>query len=503
MNDPQRPSFSPMRTRAHGPLGLAHRGGRGPSSTTIVAMGVVVGLALLAPNLGFAGGFEFGVNGSRATSRGGAFTVRADDLTAIDHNPGGLSRLHGTHLTLSHNTVYADVSFTRAESVVPQSPSLESGSPNPLAKTSNETPLFALGGMFVAATDFGLHDFTFAVGAYGPSAMGKQRYDVKGGARWMLTDIEAIIVYYSAAIAYGRETWGVGVTLQLAHQSATSLSLVVDGTTGGDQLPYSSPTDVLATIDLSAPPTFTAIVGAWWRPIDAIEVAVSGRVMPARMNAVGDVTLSNTPGGAQFNDKQLEVENSSAALTLVIPPTAKAGVRYRHMQGKTEVFDVELNVVYEAWSMLKSYDVNLEGDIKLFASHKAPDIKIEKNWQDTVAVRLGGSARLNEMLSFSAGGFYETAAVPVNYSHLDFPSFARIGLAVGVQAKVGALDLSMALGHIFQETRIVDEAYGQVFQQRPIADCPEHCDGFDRVPVNAGKFESGFSTLSVSASYAF
>ena len=471
--------------------------------TGAFAVAALLVFTLCPTGQAFAGGFEFGVNGSRAASRGGAFTVRADDLTAIDHNPGGLSRLHGTHLTLSHNTVYSQVSFTRAKSAIPQPPSKDTGSPEPFATTSNESPLFALGGMFVAATDFGLHDFTFAVGAYGPSAMGKQTYDVKGGARWMLTDLEAFIIYYSAAVAYGKENWGVGVTFQVAHQSLTKLSLVVDGTTGGAQSPYASPADVLATIELAAPPTFTAIVGAWWRPIPSIELAASGRILPARMNAEGDISLQNTPGGGVFKPAQLVVEDSAARLSLVIPPTAKAGVRYRHMKGDHEVFDVELNVVYEAWSMLKEYNVELDGTIKLFAAAPAPDITIAKNWNDTFAVRLGGSAYVSKVLSLSAGAFYETAAVPVNYTHLDFPSFDRVGLAIGAQARLGTVDLSIALGHIFQETRIVDERYGKVFQQRPVAECPDNCDGYDPVPVNAGKFESGFTTLSVSASYKF
>lgn len=460
-------------------------------------------LMVLPASTALAGGFEFGVNGSRATARGGAFTVRADDLTAIDHNPGGLSRLHGNHLTLSHNTVHARMSFTRAASVVPQEEFNKPGSPDPLKTVTNQAPWFALGGMFVAASDFGMRDFTFAVGAYGPSAVGKQKYDVRGGSRWMLTEIEAIIAYYSAAVAYGKDNWGVGVTLQLAHQMSTKMSLVVDGTTGGQQSPYYSTADVLATIELSAPPAFTAIFGAWWRPIDAIEVAVSGRVMPANMEATGDITLANTPGGSQFGPKQLEVENSAARMNLVIPPTAKAGIRYRHLDGKREVFDVELNVVYEAWSMLKQFDVELDGTIKLFAAAEAPDIVIAKNWKDTLAIRLGSTAHVTETLAVSFGGFYETGAVPVNYTHLDFPSFDRIGLGVGVQGRVKGVDLSLAYGHIMQEKREVDERYGQVFQQRPIAECPGACDGFDAVPANAGTFETGFSTLSLTASIAF
>lgn len=448
-----------------------------------------------------AAGIEVGVNGSRATSRGGAFVVRADDATALDHNPGGLSRLHGTHLTLSHNSVNARLRFTRAESVVAQTPYSDPGSPDPFAPVQNEAPWYARGIMMLAATDFGLRDFTFAVGVYGPSSVGRKRFDVRGGQRWLLTEIDALIAYYSAAVAYGRETWGVGVTLQLAHQRHVAMSLVTDGTAGSTQSPYYSATDVLTRLELAASPTFTAIVGAWWRPIPALEVAVSGRVIPARLRSTGTVTLQNTPGGSQFGPDQLGIDNGSAALTMTIPPTAKVGARYRHLAGEREVFDVELDLVYEMWSMLDAYRVDLEGDIKLFAATPARDVVIAKNWQDTVAVRLGGTWAVRPGLGLSLGTFYESAAVPVNYSHLDFLSFARLGLGTGVQLRLASVDLSLAYLHVLQESRVVDERYAKVYQQRPVTPCP--CDGYGPLPANAGRFESGYSTISVSASYSF
>jgi len=363
--------------------------------------------------------------------------------------------------------------------------------------------------MFVAATDFGLEDFTFAIGAYGPSAAGSQSYDVRGGSRWMLTELDAVMVYYSAAVAYGKSNWGVGMTLQVAHQPSTRLALVVDGTTGGAQSPYSSAADVLATIDLSAPPTFSAIIGAWWQP-QALrtargfwEFAVSARVLPVSFKSTGDVTMSNTPGGSQFSASQLEVSDSSAALDLVLPPVVRAGLRYVHLSGGRELFDIEFNAVYERWSMLDSYNLDLEGTINLFAAAEAPDVIIAKNWQDTLALRLGGTYNVTETFGVSLGGYYESAAVPVNYSHLDFPSFARVGLGIGVQGQAFGLQWSVAYAHVFQETRDVDERYAKVLQQRPIAECPEGCDGFDAVPANAGLFETGFSTISVSLSYGF
>ncbi len=479
-------------------------------------------LALTAPNALLAGGFELPDHGARNVSRGGAFTARADDLTALALNPGGLLRARDSQravglpgqatatgmwgaLLYSHNAMHAPISFQRAPSAVPQPESSDPGSPAPLARVDNETPWFLLGGSLFAATDFGLEDFVFAVGLYGPNAAGHQRYPVTGGQRYMLVELEAIFVYYSAAIAWGkRDKYGVGVTLQLAHQPMTKLSLVVDGTPGGAQSPYHSSSDVLATINLAAPPVPTALVGAWWRPIDAVEVGVSGRVVPVKLQAAGDVTLTNSPGGAAFFPDQLEIEGNAARLQLTIPQTARAGVRYRHLDGLRERFDVELDVVWEGWSALDAYTVELDGMIKLFAATKAPDVTIAKRWKDTLSVRLGGTYNLDALpLSLSAGTFYETAAVPLNYSHLDFPSFARVGVGLGATGRLGSLDWTVGYLHVFQESRTIDEAFAKVFQQRPVAECPEGCDGYDSVPANAGTITSGFHIITASLGWRF
>src|SRR5690606_31122833 len=121
-------------------------------------------------------------------------------------------------------------------------------------------------------------------------------------------------------------------------------------------------------------------------------LGVSGRVVPAYLNFEGDFELRRIPGQTQFSDAQLAVPGAAARLDLVVPPTARLGARYVHREGEREVFDVELDLVYEAWSMIERYDVELDGTIILFSGGvEAPDTLIEKRWRDTLSVRLGGT----------------------------------------------------------------------------------------------------------------
>jgi long-chain fatty acid transport protein len=455
-----------------------------------------------------AGGFEIPESGTVALGRGGAFVARGDDPTAILLNPGALLRLSGTRLLLNHALTWEHATFTRQASDIP--PGTDYGF-DPLAPVSNAATLFPLGAMLVASTDFGLEDWTFAAGVFGPNAHGERDYPVDGGQRYLLTQLESVMFTPSLAVAWGdRERFGLGLTLQWVVAPSLDMSLVVDGSQAGELHAYYSGNDVEARISLSDLTAFSAIAGAWWRPIPELEIGVSGRILPASLGLEGDFSLRNIPGQTQFSPQQLEVPGAAARLELTLPPTARAGVRYRHLEGADEVFDLELDLVYEAWSFIDRYNVELDGTINLFVGAEAPDTLIEKRWQDTLSVRLGSTWNAwkgeQAALRISGGAYWESAAVPANYEHLDFLSFERIGLGLGVGLELGQFRIDASYGHVFQEDRVVDEKRAKVFQQRPLDPCPESCDGgagWSGVPSNAGRFETGYDILSLGVNARF
>jgi len=473
-------------------------------------LALLLGVALLAlgvPDGARAGGFEIPDNGVFALSRGAAFVARADDPTALALNPGGPLRLSGTHILYNHALIWEDATFTRQASDLP--PGKDYGF-DPLATTSNADTLFPLGAMLIVTSDLGLDDMTFAAGVYGPNAHGKKSWPVSGGQRYMMTSFEALMLYPSLAFAYGdRETFGIGLTLQWVMVPSMKLGLVIDGTPGGDLHAYYSSADVEAEIEMDDMTGFSALLGAWWRPTPALELGVSGRVVPASLALEGDYIVKNIAGQAQFSDANLSITNSAARLDLSIPPTARAGVRYRHLDGDREVFDVELDVVYEAWSMVERYDVELDGTINLFAAAEATDAVIEKRWRDTVSVRLGGTANVwssgADALSLSAGAYWERGATPENYEHIDFMSFDRVGLGLGARLATGPMTFTLGYSHVFQDDHQVDERYGKVYQQRPLDPCPA-CDGgagWSGVPANAGTFTSSYDLLAIGVEASF
>lgn len=481
-----------------------------------------VGLILALPASAGAGGFTIPGQGTRSMSRGAAFVALSDDLTALMVNPGGLSKLTGTHFLYNHNFINNQTTFTRFPTSM-EVPADSVNAADPTAPVDNQKSWFPLGAAIGLASDFGLEDWTFALGVYGPNAVGSQEYSPDGGNRYMLTEAEIILIYYTLGVAYGhKDTFGVGLTLQYVHMPVTTFGQVVDGTTGAAPTPYYSSSDLIATLDMKDDAAFTAQIGAWFRPIPQIEIGLSARVVPIFLNPSGEVVLSKVPGQDFLGNANSEVtlHGGDASLDITMPIIVRSGIRYRHLSGDREVFDLELDFVYEAWSSLERYDIDLEGDVEvtlpgLPADQQPPttaltDLRLEKRWKDTYSLRFGGTWNAwSDILSVSAGGFWETGAAPNQYSHLDFPAFDRYGVGGGLRVRGYGIDFSIAYMHVFQETREVDELYGKVFQQRPLAPCPDSCGktdnfpGITGVPANSGKFQTSYNQIQISLGLHF
>ncbi len=471
---------------------------------------VALVLGLSVSRRAAAGGWEFPELGTAAVGRGGAIVVGVEDLTAMQHNPAGLLRQRGTRFLYNHNLVWENVRFVRWPSQIPQTAPVPAGF-DPETPVHNTEPLFPLGVTLALGSDFGLENWSFGIGLFGPSAVGRVVFPINGSQRYLFTESDILAVYYTATAAYGRRKhWGVGLSLQYVHVPHARLSLVVDASTPGSPLqPYFSRYDVLATIDAKDNFSMTAIAGAWWRPHPRWELAIATRFIPAKLGLTGRPKLEplDNPGNALAGDPDSVVlHDASLRFDLSFPVFVKGGVRYIHPgPGGEPLFDVEADVTWENWSVVDRYDVKLSGTASVAGTERPlPDIVVPKAWRDTLSVRTGGTVHvLPGRLSVSAGGFWERGATPPGYEHFDFISFDRWGLGGGIQGHVFGVDVLLSYMHIFQERRSVDELHAKVFQQRPLAQCPDACGGYDGVPANAGTIDSSLDILSFGLQFHF
>ena len=464
---------------------------------------LALGGVFISASTARAGGFEIPDNGVRAVGRGGANAVGVDDLTAVQYNPALLARQHGKlSLMWDHNLVFHNESFKRAT----LSDGWGKDAGTSFDKVSDKDTFFPLGAFVSGGSDFGLSDetdqFMFAASIFGPSAYGKQDWPGYGPQSWMLTETNLLMLYYSVSAAWQHnDTFGVGITAQWVDMPKMEYELAIDSdpTTPdpskvGSLQPIpekatgtTAPTHLLGKLDLKDRFAPTAILGAFWRPAPHVDIAASGRVIPVKL--VGR-------GGVKLDHPELSPEGVKVSLPLTLPMTARGGVRYFE-----DTWDVELDAFWENWSAIERYDVAMRGQIN---GVDVKDMRIEKQWQDTVSIRLGGQYKvLPGVLDLRAGSFVENGAAPKNYSHIDFPSFNRLGLGTGLTWHIQdtGLDLSAGYMHIFQEDRSVSEAGGKQFQQRPLHPCPAECGGLSGVVANAGDFQTKFDILSFGLDY--
>ncbi len=453
-----------------------------------------------------AGGFEHPDNGAAALARGGAFAAKANDLTALQYNPAGLAVNHGTVLYYSHNLSRQNLDFT---------PLLEDGSRG--ATESNKAGWFYA--PFVGVSTDVLHpDVRVALGAFGPSAMGAIDYGRDGVAKYMTVNSEMVLAYYTAALSWSpRKDLDVGLSLHWVDLQRTKFTIAVNGWFD-EEIKYSDESyNTYSTIDVSDRFGMFATAGLLWRPVTNWTIGASFRAPTADIDARGDIDLdfagetigslyesgvTTGEGLVPYDGDGNTVTKLPARLRFTLPMVARLGLRYAAPDPRGwDLWDLEGNVVWEGWSTLKEFRVDVDGYMKLVGSGVTnanpiyfKPIVIKRNFNDAWSFRLGSTCRPWELLGFSLGGYFEDGATPRAYSNIDFPSFNRFGVGTGLTLYWRMLELTASYSHSWQETRNIGRSESEVSIQFPLSDeapLPQHV-------VGAGRFESSYDVISTS-----
>jgi long-subunit fatty acid transport protein len=427
----------------------------------------------------FAGGFYVGVKGARATGRGGAFTARADDLSAAALNPAGLARGDGWLLHVGNRFSYNAHIFERADTL----DYTQNNTMPPVvsfAPVRNQTPWQLLDPIVGVAADFGLEDLRFAWVSYAPSGVSRQEFPIDGGQRYMMVKMEAMLIHHTANFAYSfSDDFALGASLQWITVPQIDYELVIDGNQfGGVVNPVRSDLDMLATVSGADMFTPNAVLGAWYRASPAIELGLSGQVIPADIET--DSTLSIDPLSPEITDDITLRRGTQLAddvkLRIPLPVSARAGVRYISVGADgSESFDVELDLGYQVWSRAQRFSLIGNGlEAELFGRRVPVDrIGVEKHWEDNISVHLGSDINVApEAFTVRGGVFFETAVAPPEYANVDALVGQQMGGALGASLYFG--DLEIALAHEFRQFSeySVSEADGEVYQQVPGSSCP-------------------------------
>src|SRR5690606_20600189 len=194
---------------------------------------------------------------------------------------------------------------------------------------------------------------------------------------------------------------------------------------------------------------------------------------------------------------------NDVTLELPLPLTFRAGVRYVGLSAGRELFDVELDLVYETWSRVERFTMDGDGLVATFRAQPVDIglIEIEKQWRDTLGVHLGGDVvALPDLLVARGGLFYETAVADESYANVDFSSGKQLGFGLGTSWFLGGLELALGYEFRVQPPITVSEDAAGVYQEVPASQCdppytdPDFCHaeylGQPAPSVNAGTYRA-------------
>jgi long-chain fatty acid transport protein len=478
----------------------------------------LLALATLSP-AAEAGGYFNGAKGARAAGRAGAFTARADDLSAVAFNPAGLAHLDTSLVQVGNRFSYNAYSYRRAPTL--DWGNADNGVPRyvEFPEVENGKPWQALDPILGVASKLGLTDWTFALVAFSPAGLAQEDYPVGGGQRYMMVNREAIILNYSASAAWKfRNTFGLGASLQWIAVPKLKYALVIDGSPyPGTGNPVSSELDMLATTEGSDYFTLNAVLGGWYRPAPFLELGLSGQVLPSSMTTNSTLSVKATSPGL-VGDVRLVRDGKPAndvQITFPMPLTFRGGVRYRQLDGEKELFDLELDATYETWSSVQRFVVESHDLVANYQEQLIPigRIEIEKQWRNSLTLALGGDYTvLPGLLSARGGVYYETAVADRAHANIDFAGGQFLGFALGGSLYRGGLELALAYELRYQPPLSVSERDARVYQEVPGSpcrppytgsQCHQAYQGLPAPAVNAGTYRSHSHVASVDVIYRF
>jgi long-subunit fatty acid transport protein len=446
---------------------------------TVGLVASFVGMILSASGTAHGAGLEHPDVGTIALGRGGAYAADPDGGLALVYNPAGLGRQTGLRATLDANLSWQRLTFTPADGEAPVS----NGAPPFLAPAAVVS--YGLGAVGPLA------GLTFALGVSGPSAIGKLAYPASGAQRYALISTDTQIVYWSGAVAAAFNRWlAGGVTFQLVEGTARFTQAVWSGETPGTN----PGEDTLAHVDVTSGFIPTAVLGATARPTDRVAVGVSYR--PGfTFDASGSLTTDLPAPARAIGAHQV---GTDIGFTMPLPDVVRAGVLVRPRAR----WLVEGDVVYERWSTTRALALPARGIViasdNLGTSKPLPDIVFVKNFDDAWSARVGGEHELVPgWLTVRAGYLYETSAVPLASTSVDFPNWERHMLALGASIAIPRtpLTLDVAYAHHFLPTRTVT---GSGIAQVVTPCLTPGCSDPAPTVVGNGTYEASLDVVSAS-----
>ena len=365
--------------------------------------------------IAYSAGFFVHDVGVRTFGRGTAHIVRADDLSCLYLNPAGLSKIKGTNLKGEFVWGIMNIEYQREEW---QDPVYNENPGDPL-------PFGAI------STDFGLEDWTFAFGVYGPYGVGVI-YDHDTPQRYAALDVLTLAPHIELAAGWHPLSWlrvGFGIlNVWLFRYDHYAYSFLGDNNTEYDIVVYFWGRSY---------DTFSWTAGVIFQPAEKVEIGFS-YIPEFVAKLYGELEAELPPLYAAILGT--DTYKDELTMTTVIPQIIRGGVRYIF----SDRLDIELDVTWAQWSRQKWFDIDLKHEYAI------ADFKIPKDNQDTWNFRIGGDYQISEVLTVRTGYYFDQpASKPKNLGPGGVET-DRHAVGAGLTLTKWGIDLDLGYIHVFQ-----------------------------------------------------
>ncbi|MFC1729903.1 OmpP1/FadL family transporter [candidate division KSB1 bacterium] len=372
---------------------------------------VITLCVLMCTGTVFASGFSIFEQGARAMGMSGAFAARANDLSAIFHNPAGLANLYGTHVQFGTSLIGVGPEFVQAGTLIQA---------NAVDQTFFPSTVYI-------GTRFN-DRIVVAFGFYTPFGLG-MKWNNDWIGKHIIKEINLQTFNLNPVIAYEvTDQLNVGVGFQYMHAKADisryAAFLIPDATIEGDANGFG----------------FNAGI-----QYEANEKVTFGFVYRSEieLNVEGDATFTYA-----FNDPtslavmRSQYPNSKAKLDITLPAMMFFGINYR----PTDKLSTEFDINWTGWSSYK--ELAIKFDDPLLDDSISP-----KNWNNVYNYRFGLEYYYSDTWTLRCGGYFDDSPVDDEYLEPILPDSDRNGLTFGLGWSQGNMFVDAAYLHIFANDR--------------------------------------------------
>ncbi|MEM1028823.1 MAG: hypothetical protein AAGN82_00645 [Myxococcota bacterium] len=469
-----------------GALGLAAR------CVIVVGVVVVVGARPAAAS----NALDSPEGGVDQVARGGAWLARADDPMATYYNPAAIVR-HPNGVHLGAQLLIRSHCFDRRDidgNPVAPRPGF-APPPDPICADAPPFPNPQLGATFRIHRQFAiglavLAPHTNANVEWSPTTTYANRFGVEGPqpspTRYMLIESSPLLVLPTLSLAYAplKElsfgagfVWGINdFTLSNTAEALSSVRCADPNApcpAPGNPQPDDFQDDIFSRLsggDRFVPGFVASVlyspsrrfdIAAWYRFSDAVRSRVDLEALAPYYAPSGD--LNPDPAVTDIED--------AGSFSLPIPMEARLGFRYRHPRRgaksqswvsrhrgwardafSQDLFDVEVDLTWAHNSQIDQVEILLDEafNINGTTGRVPQDASVPHPYRDVFGVRLGGEyVPIPDLLALRLGGFFESRGVSAEDVYIDFHLGERVGVAGGVAARLGAVDIALSYQHTF------------------------------------------------------